>query len=392
MVLEKKRPDLYNRLANFKRVAAAWYLWLVKEPDHDLPPILNQSRTIDSFDDADCKVFFQFGKDDLRRLVKELQFQDSVVLERRYRMPGEEVLLRGLYELVDGGTQYKAARLVFGRDQSIQSRAFKYFINHIYDHFHHLVHDNLNWFRRNGLWEKSRQAIQARMLRRNPSMTERNNISHFIDCNCLPTSRCGGGPAERGANSARWHPLIQQAFYNGWKSIHGLKHQTVDNAFGITEDMFGPEPLRRHDTILYNDSNINDRFGAEQGAVVRDERCCIFGDSAYKTEEYVRSYYKTDYYADDPELQRKLVLWNRGAKHCRISIEWNYGVTGALFRYVINPTKLKVLKGEIVSRIYTVATLFRNFHVCMYGCNTSAYFGLEIPSDMFENYVNRNNF
>ena len=38
-------------------------------------------------------------------------------------------------------------------------------------------------------------------------------VSHFIDCNCLPTSVVGGGPAEEGAN-AMWADEIQQAFYN----------------------------------------------------------------------------------------------------------------------------------------------------------------------------------
>ena len=50
-----------------------------------------------------------------------------------------------------------------------------------------------------------------------------NDVAFFIDCNCLATSRVGGGPTEDGANARRWHPDIQRAFYNGWKSVHGLK-------------------------------------------------------------------------------------------------------------------------------------------------------------------------
>ena len=59
-------------------------------------------------------------------------------------MPGEEVMLRGLYELVSGADQH--------------------------EHF---------------------------------------STFGFIDCNCLDTSRPGGGPAEEGIDAARWHPLIQ---------------------------------------------------------------------------------------------------------------------------------------------------------------------------------------
>jgi len=46
-----------------------------------------------------------------------------------------------------------------------------------------------------------------------------------------------------------------------WKSIHGLKHQTVDNALGFTIDVFGPVPLRGNDMSLFRESNINQRMG-----------------------------------------------------------------------------------------------------------------------------------
>ena len=49
---------------------------------------------------------------------------------------------------------------------------------------------------------------------------------YFIDCKCSPTSVVGGGPAEDGVNAARWDVEVNRAFYNGWKSVHGLKHQT----------------------------------------------------------------------------------------------------------------------------------------------------------------------
>ena len=51
-------------------------------------------------------------------------------------------------------------------------------------------------------------------------------FGYFIDCKCSPTSVVGGGPAEDGVNAARWDVDVNRAFYNGWKSVHGLKHQT----------------------------------------------------------------------------------------------------------------------------------------------------------------------
>jgi hypothetical protein len=109
-----------------------------------------------------------------------------------------------------------------------------------------------------------------------------NMVAYFIDCNCLPTSVVGGGPAEAGANAAKWDDLVQRAFYNGWKSVHGLKHQTVDDAFGFTEDMYGPTSLRRNDlTLLRKKSNINGRLVVLQANAVL--QYIVMGDSAYKT-------------------------------------------------------------------------------------------------------------
>ena len=74
--------------------------------------------------------------------------------------------------------------------------------------------------------------------------------------------------------------LFHQAYYNGWKSVHGLKHQTIDSAHGMTVDIYGPTSLRRNDITLVRDSKINDRVHA---ATTRYEeyQYCIFGDSAY---------------------------------------------------------------------------------------------------------------
>ena len=69
----------------------------------------------------------------------------------------------------------------------------------------------------------------------------RNIIVGFIDNTIRKTPRPGGGPR---VNGLRWHPLIQQAFYQGWKKCHGLKWQTfgdrvsIEWNYGITSHLF----------------------------------------------------------------------------------------------------------------------------------------------------------
>lgn len=67
--------------------------------------------------------------------------------------------MRGLYELRTGEDQFLISELLFGGDQPLQSRAFKVFIDHIYDNFRDLVTDNLDWWYEKGWLDASRDAI-----------------------------------------------------------------------------------------------------------------------------------------------------------------------------------------------------------------------------------------
>jgi hypothetical protein len=110
----------------------------------------------------------------------------------------------------------------------------------------------------------------------------------------------------------------------------------------------------------------------------------MFGDSAYKRRSHLTSYAKT---AEGVPLDAHFVAWNNAMKKIRISIEWNYGTTGMLFKYVLCARKMQLLKSDYVSKVYTVATLFRNFHVALYGSQTSNYFNIIMPNDMLQKYI-----
>jgi len=152
----------------------------------------------------------------------------------------------------------------------------------------------------------------------------------------------------------------------------------------MTEDLYGPTSLRRNDTILLRESKINSKFARLQEG--SSEQFIIMGDSAYKKNTHLTSYHAKR------TMIRDYIKWNKSMKHVLISIEWNYGTCASLFSYIRRPEKFKVLGSERVSKIYTVATLFRNFHVALYGCQTSKYFDLPIPENMLSHYINQTNF
>jgi hypothetical protein len=325
--------------------------------------------------------FLRLQVNDLDRFYLLLGFQEKIVFKNGSSMSGEEVFIRGMYELTTGETKVSIADK-FGRHYTDQTRAFSKFIDHVYYKFHHLVDNNLAWWFQHGHIKTSAKLIQEKM-----KLTDHeNHFAMFIDCNCLETCRPGGGPAESGPNSIRWDPLIQQAFYNGWKSVHGLKHQTIDSAQGLTVDIYGPTSLRRNDLTLLAESNIVPRVRAQNQmcyGMDNENHYYIFGDSAYSLHSHLRSYMKN---VSPTSPQGK---WNSAMKKTRISIEWNYMRTLSLFAYIAKYSKFKLLQSGQVSKIYITCTFLRNCITCLYGDQCSKYFGYSFPNTFLEEYIHQ---
>ena len=194
-----------------KTLVVRYYSIMLLDPAKDIRLVTaRRDRSIASFCISDCPILFRFQREHLYLLYQLLRFPSSIIFDNRSRMSGEEVFLRGLYELVSGANKHTIALSTFGRDWTAQSRAFKWFIHHVYHNFKHLVTDNLDWWYRNGFFELSRRAIFNNMRKVEPLMiTDDFNISHFIDCNCLSCSTPGGGPNGEGPDAPRHDDLIQ---------------------------------------------------------------------------------------------------------------------------------------------------------------------------------------
>lgn len=340
--------------------------------DPELDAIEDLQRSIDSFSEADCWMFFRTRKHDLYRLYRAFLMPENVILSNGSSMPGEEVMLRGLYQLVSGCDQHEVS-IVFGRDQSQQSRAFAWFVDHIYSTFVDLVTNNLEWWYAGGHLHRSMEAIKAKF-----GGNDAFDFFGFIDCNGLECARPAGGPAEPGPHAPRWDPEIQRAFYNGWKCVHGLKHQTVDIAYGMTIDIYGPQSLRRSDLQLLAQSDINRRLRDLQENAPIQLR--LLGDKIYPWLSHLRSAWRY------PDVNWK-ELENAMISKVRISIEWNYMATATLFGYLRAHDKLKLLSSDYVSHLYIVGTILRNCHVALYGSETSSYFGVTLPDNFLEQYM-----
>eukprot|EP01034_Spumella_vulgaris_P040630 gene40630-50266_t len=89
----------------------------------------------------------------------------------------------------------------------------------------------------------------------------------FIDNTIFATCRPGSGPVNRGVGAPRWTSLIQQAFYTGWKHLHGVKIQTCTLPNGLIADVFGPVSVRHNDLFTLGESRINPRMRDMQRGV-----------------------------------------------------------------------------------------------------------------------------
>ena len=394
-----------RRMLALEMVAMRRYNFLLLGNPSRLPSLYSRGRKLCSFDASEVGYFFKHTREDFLRLFKLLRFNDSCVLGNRSRMSGEEVFLRGYFELRNGCDQFMIAG-IFGGHQCLQSLAFSFFIDHMYFTWSDLVLDNLEWWFRSGWMNRSRDAISKMMAERFQLVyadCRDQPIAAFIDCNCLRSSRvlhCAVAPGER---QQRWEAAVAEAFYNGWKSMYGLKHQTVDNVFGMTVHAYGPQSLRRNDNHLLSGSFIIQRMVDIQYTLYKErnpgtevsledfsdnqefniEKVGIFGDSAYFFQSGVLfTYYKQrkNEYLDEQKKRE-----NRARKTVRESIEWNYGSTAAKYQYLTNLKKLKVMQGDKVLKVYTVALLLKNFHACLYGNETSNFFDAKPPT--LEQYI-----
>ena len=163
MILKYKTNLKINQKQKLKNLISKLFkkhiqLTTVEEGAEEVRRPLRWLITIDSFDVDQCWNYFETRKEDLHLLMKALRIipDEYVVLENGSTMTGVEIMLRGLYELVSGADQNEIAA-VFGRDFTQQSRAMKYFINHIYTTVSDFILNNIEWWYTSGYLQKSLQ-------------------------------------------------------------------------------------------------------------------------------------------------------------------------------------------------------------------------------------------
>ena len=262
--------------------------------------------------------------------------------------------------------------------------------------------------------EKVRAKLQAKGVFFEPGSFR---VFGFTDNTMNATCRPGGGPTRTGEDAPRNDPMIQRAWYNGWKKLHGMKWQTVDLPNGMNMHVWGPVSIRHNDiwTLEVHSLYLTFSFSyllllllfpsfpplpssnllhilfvvqmselSEKLALLqRDQELtyCIYGDSAYVCVRNDWIQCRHTLYAVEPrEVRVQKHAENLALSSCREVIEWDYGDVGTIFSYVDYKKRLKMRKSAVGMQ-YLTAMIMRNAMVCMRGCNTSKYFDYDFPDD-----------
>lgn len=161
----------------------------------------------------------------------------------------------------------------------------------------------------------------------------------------------------------------QRILYNGHKRIHSIKFQSVVTPNGMIANLFGPVEGRRHDSGMLGDSGLLNQL-QQHAYGPTNNILSIYGDPAYPLRPHLLGPYKG---AITTPLQDQ---WNKSMSQVRITVEWIFGDIVNYFKFLDFKKGLKI-QLSAVGKMYIVCALLHNTRACLYGNNTSEYFGIE---------------
>ena len=237
------------------------YVKVAFEPEHfvfDRNP--RKNKCLDDFTMFQCRALFRLTKVQLRELYQRLDVPPIWRLENRLKFNGEEIFLYSLRRLVYPNRHVDLCT-EFGGEYSQWSRAFRCFITWLVGKWKHKIVGSMElWADMIPNFAKAIQKVLVEKLGLQ-FMAEANfRVFGFIDNTIIKTCRPGGGPAEAGQGARRFNRLIQQAYYLGYKHLHGLKVQLSTLPNGMIADSSEVLSCRHHDLFMLTDSNLCGRL------------------------------------------------------------------------------------------------------------------------------------
>lgn len=374
-----------NRLTEKKKRKLKLVMSLAVRTVHELlwidpvPParrvIAPRKTSFNDFDPAGYSQKFRFrSAEDLRRLAGLLRFPVKIKLQDgrwSTTFTSEEVIMVSLMRLAWPLRWIDVSANFPGRTIKELQVAFYYFLDFLVTNWGYLITNNREYWLphfkdsadhiRRKLGELSN--VNYRQFFNEENENGGFSVFGFIDNTLIAMSR-PGGPRTAGTQAERTPKLLQQAWWTGWKKLHGMKWQTVVMANGMDFEVWGPVSVRHPDAYTLNCSRIEEKLEALQANKAMKYK--MHGDSAYFDDDYL------------------VTGGGRGMSSTRESIEWDYRDLKAIWKVCDWRIALQ-LRRQPVAKIVFVCFLLRIFHVCMYANQSADYFAM-LPPEL-EHYL-----
>ena len=324
--------------------------------------------------DVEVSERFRFQSfEALNRLKLAFRFPEGPIrLENGSKTHAEEMILVSLSRLAFPHRWSDLKEQYPGRHVTVLSRTFKWFLNFMIFNWAYLLLNNMQWW-------KPRLSISCEAIRKKlqtlnnanwrqfhePARGQINNmgimvvfgflVALFIDCTMFAFCRPGGVQRE-GPAAPRVAKEVQEAWWNGWKKLHGMKWQTLILACGMDFHVWGPLSCRRNDLTFLAQSGVQRKL-VELFDEFNEIIFHIFGDSAYFPGDVM------DTHDSIP---------GRGMSSVRETIEWTYKDDKGLWKYTDYEHVLQLNK-QPVAKIYFICMLLRNAYVTLHGSCSISY-------------------
>ena len=129
---------------------------------------------------------------------------------------------------------------------------------------------------------------------------------------------------------------------------------------------------KKHDASMLVDSNFLRDLDMNAYSPT-GQPMCVHGDPAYPLRVHLQAPFRRG------NLTHAMQQYNSGMSAVRVTVEWVFGDIINDFKFLDFKKNLKIGMSS-VGKMYLVCTLLNNALTCLYGNNTSRFFGLDPPS------------
>ena len=129
---------------------------------------------------------------------------------------------------------------------------------------------------------------------------------------------------------------------------------------------------RKHDAGMLRESGLLPML--QHNAISpTGQPLCVYGDPAYPLRVHLQAPFR-----QGVGFTPQMAAYNKSMSEVRVSVEWLFGDIGNYFKFLDFKKNLKIELSS-VGKLYVVSGLLRNALTCLYGNQTSQFFGLEPP-------------